>query len=69
MKSLNLSKIRETCRAESKSRQEDGKGQKEHAAGARQEHVEQEGNDGREKTKCLHGNNFNPDMRFVRKVF
>ena len=69
MKSLNLSKIRETCRAESKSRQDDGEAQKEHAAGARQEHVEQEGNDGREKTKCLHGNNFNPDMRFVRKVF
>lgn len=46
-----------------------GEAQKEHAAGARQEHVEQEGNDGREKTKCLHGNNFNPDMRFVRKVF
>lgn len=43
--------------------------QKEHAAGARQEHVEQEGNNGREKIKCLHGKNFYPDMRFVRKVF
>ena len=46
-----------------------GETQREQAAGARQEHVEQEGNNGREKTKRLHGNNFNPDMRSVRKVF
>lgn len=38
-----------------------GESQTEHSAGARRAHVKKEGDDGREKTKCLHGKNFNPE--------
>lgn len=61
MKSLTLRKkeIRETCGEGAEQSKETGENQTEQAAGAGLEHVEKESNDGGEKSKCLHGKNFN----------